>query len=145
MSAIDTFITKVNWGALDVMVIDMPPGTGDAQLSISQRLSLSGAVIVSTPQASFTKCARPQGQDVAGRSGRGCSVCHRLEGRQHQHCLPCIPLWLHARDQAILILASLHTGNPIAGTGPTWPAGIRRLSWRRCCDGFPIELATAGC
>ncbi len=51
MSAIDTFINKVNWGALDVMVIDMPPGTGDAQLSISQRLSLSGAVMVSTPQA----------------------------------------------------------------------------------------------
>ena len=52
MSAIDTFINKVNWGALDVMVIDMPPGTGDAQLSISQRLKLSGAVMVSTPQAS---------------------------------------------------------------------------------------------
>lgn len=52
MSAIDTFINKVNWGALDVMVIDMPPGTGDAQLSISQRLNLSGAIMVSTPQAS---------------------------------------------------------------------------------------------
>ena len=51
MSAIDTFINKVDWGALDVMVIDMPPGTGDAQLSISQRLSLSGAIMVSTPQA----------------------------------------------------------------------------------------------
>ena len=51
MSAIDTFINKVKWGALDVLVIDMPPGTGDAQLSISQRLSLSGAVMVSTPQA----------------------------------------------------------------------------------------------
>ena len=51
MSAIDTFINKVNWGDLDVMVIDMPPGTGDAQLSISQRLSLSGAIMVSTPQA----------------------------------------------------------------------------------------------
>ncbi|CAK0761277.1 hypothetical protein CVIRNUC_002844 [Coccomyxa viridis] len=50
MSAIDTFINKVKWGALDVLVIDMPPGTGDAQLSISQRLSLSGAVMVSTPQ-----------------------------------------------------------------------------------------------
>lgn len=50
MSAIDTFINKVSWGALDVLVIDMPPGTGDAQLSISQRLSLSGAIMVSTPQ-----------------------------------------------------------------------------------------------
>lgn len=122
MSAIDTFITKVNWGALDVMVIDMPPGTGDAQLSISQRLSLSGAVLVSTPQASFAKCARPQGQDVAGQSKRECSVSHSLKGRQHQHCLPRIPLWLCASDQATIMLASLHTGTLIAGTKSMWPA-----------------------
>ena len=50
MSAIDTFIKKVNWGNLDVLVIDMPPGTGDVQLSVTQRLRLSGAVMVSTPQ-----------------------------------------------------------------------------------------------
>jgi ATP-binding protein involved in chromosome partitioning len=50
MSALDTFIRKVNWGNLDCLVIDMPPGTGDAQITISQRLALSGAVIVSTPQ-----------------------------------------------------------------------------------------------
>lgn len=50
MSALDTFITKVNWGELNCLVIDMPPGTGDAQITISQRLALSGAVIVSTPQ-----------------------------------------------------------------------------------------------
>ncbi|EIE24625.1 P-loop containing nucleoside triphosphate hydrolase protein [Coccomyxa subellipsoidea C-169] len=50
MSAIDTFIKKVNWGDLDVLVIDMPPGTGDVQLSVTQRLRLSGAVMVSTPQ-----------------------------------------------------------------------------------------------
>ena len=50
MSALDTFITKVNWGALDCLIIDMPPGTGDAQITISQRLALSGAVVVSTPQ-----------------------------------------------------------------------------------------------
>ena len=50
MSAIDTFIKKVNWGSLDVLVIDMPPGTGDVQLSVTQRLRLSGAIMVSTPQ-----------------------------------------------------------------------------------------------
>ena len=50
MSALDTFMRSVAWGDLDVLVIDMPPGTGDAQLSITQRLRLSGAVIVSTPQ-----------------------------------------------------------------------------------------------
>ncbi|KAL4446844.1 hypothetical protein ABPG77_008088 [Micractinium sp. CCAP 211/92] len=50
MSALETFMRRVRWAPLDVLVIDMPPGTGDAQLSISQRLRLSGAVIVTTPQ-----------------------------------------------------------------------------------------------
>eukprot|EP00897_Mesotaenium_endlicherianum_P003986 jgi/Mesen1/3615/ME000020S03145 len=49
-SALEKLVRGVAWGALDVMVIDMPPGTGDAQISITQRLPLSGAVIVSTPQ-----------------------------------------------------------------------------------------------
>lgn len=50
MSALERLTRGVSWGALDVLVIDMPPGTGDAQISITQRLPLSGAVVVSTPQ-----------------------------------------------------------------------------------------------
>ncbi|KAK9144809.1 hypothetical protein Sjap_004712 [Stephania japonica] len=50
MSALEKLTRGVSWGELDILVVDMPPGTGDAQLSISQRLQLSGALIVSTPQ-----------------------------------------------------------------------------------------------
>ena len=50
MSAITQMLAEVDWGVLDVLIVDMPPGTGDAQLAIAQGTSLSGAVIVSTPQ-----------------------------------------------------------------------------------------------
>lgn len=49
-SAIKQFLSDVEWGALDYMVIDLPPGTGDAQLTLAQTLPLTGAVIVATPQ-----------------------------------------------------------------------------------------------
>ncbi|BCJ90311.1 iron-sulfur cluster carrier protein [Terrihabitans soli] len=50
MSAITQMLKDVDWGSLDVLVVDMPPGTGDAQLTMAQQTRLSGAVIVSTPQ-----------------------------------------------------------------------------------------------
>ncbi len=50
MGAIQQMLRDVAWGELDVLVVDMPPGTGDAQLSLSQNVPLAGAVIVSTPQ-----------------------------------------------------------------------------------------------
>jgi ATP-binding protein involved in chromosome partitioning len=50
MSAITQMLREVEWGTLDVMVVDMPPGTGDAQLTLAQAVPLAGAVIVSTPQ-----------------------------------------------------------------------------------------------
>ncbi|OMO78417.1 ATPase-like, ParA/MinD [Corchorus capsularis] len=50
MSALQKMSREVDWGKLDILVVDMPPGTGDAQLTMSQRLQLSGALIVSTPQ-----------------------------------------------------------------------------------------------
>jgi len=50
MKALDQFLSDVKWGTLDFMIIDLPPGTGDAQLTLTQKVPLSGAVVVTTPQ-----------------------------------------------------------------------------------------------
>jgi ATP-binding protein involved in chromosome partitioning len=50
MGALTQFLTQVQWGRLDVLLIDLPPGTGDVQLTLSQKAEVTGAIIVSTPQ-----------------------------------------------------------------------------------------------
>ncbi len=58
MKTVQQFVQNVKWGELDVLLIDLPPGTGDAQLSLVQTLPLDGAVIVTTPQPAATNVAR---------------------------------------------------------------------------------------
>jgi ATP-binding protein involved in chromosome partitioning len=58
MKAIQQFSLAVNWGELDVLIVDLPPGTGDAQLSLAQTIALDGGVIVTTPQDVALEVAR---------------------------------------------------------------------------------------
>jgi len=50
MGALQQMITQVQWGALDILLVDLPPGTGDVQMTLSQKTPLDGAIVVSTPQ-----------------------------------------------------------------------------------------------
>jgi len=57
MKTVQQFVQNVKWGELDILLVDLPPGTGDAQLSLVQTLPLDGAVIVTTPQPAATQVA----------------------------------------------------------------------------------------
>jgi ATP-binding protein involved in chromosome partitioning len=61
MKTIQQFVQNVQWGELDVLLVDLPPGTGDAQLSLVQTLPLDGAILVTTPQPAATNVARKGG------------------------------------------------------------------------------------
>jgi ATP-binding protein involved in chromosome partitioning len=61
MKTIQQFVQNVKWGELDILLVDLPPGTGDAQLSLVQTLPLDGAIIVTTPQPAATNVARKGG------------------------------------------------------------------------------------
>ena len=76
MSAITQMLRDVAWGTLDVLVVDMPPGTGDAQLTLAQNVPLKGAIIISTPQDLSLIDAR-RGWRCSRRSTCPCSASSR--------------------------------------------------------------------
>jgi ATP-binding protein involved in chromosome partitioning len=61
MKTVQQFVQNVRWGELDILIIDLPPGTGDAQLSLVQTIPLDGAIIVTTPQPAASNVARKGG------------------------------------------------------------------------------------
>ncbi|CAI9107686.1 OLC1v1007100C1 [Oldenlandia corymbosa var. corymbosa] len=90
MKALEQMTRGVSWGTLDVLVVDMPPGTGDAQISISQRLQLSGALIVSTPQDVALMDAR---RGVKMFSQVNVPILGVLENMSYFKCPNCSESW----------------------------------------------------
>ncbi|MGC1700462.1 MAG: Mrp/NBP35 family ATP-binding protein [Pseudolabrys sp.] len=86
MSAITQMLREVEWGKLDIMVVDMPPGTGDAQLTMAQQVPLKGAVIVSTPQDLALIDAR---RGVAMFKRVNVPVLGVVENMSYFHCPSC--------------------------------------------------------
>ena len=123
MSALQQMLRDVNWGELDILVVDMPPGTGDIQLTLCQRVPVSGALIVTTPQdialldakkalKMFEKVEVPVLGIVENMAIHICSKCGHAEhifgegGGQSmadQYEVPLLgslPLDIHIREQA---------------------------------------------
>ena len=80
------FLEQVEWGPLDVMVVDMPPGTGDAQLSLVQTIELSGAVMVTTPQDVSTGDVRRGVKMFERVNTRVLGIVENMSGLVCPHC-----------------------------------------------------------
>jgi ATP-binding protein involved in chromosome partitioning len=137
MSAITQMLRDVAWGTLDVLVVDMPPGTGDAQLTLAQNVPLKGAIIISTPQdlslidarrglAMFTKVNVPVLGIVENMSYFQCPHCGTRSdifghgGARHEAerlgvpFLGEIPLHMAIRETS-------DAGNPVVVSAPDGP------------------------
>jgi len=165
MSALTQMLREVEWGTLDIMVVDMPPGTGDAQLTMAQQVPLAGAVIVSTPQdlalidarrgvEMFKRVNVPVLGVVENMSYFVCPKCgerHDIFGHGGAHAeadklgvpfLGEVPLHMAIRETS-------DSGRPVVATDPDGPhakvyreiAGrvrVKGFFGRRC--GFPVEI-----
>jgi ATP-binding protein involved in chromosome partitioning len=86
MKAVDQLVAGVRWGRLDFLLVDLPPGTGDVQLSLSQRIALSGAVVVTTPQEVALVDAR---KGIAMFQQVGVPILGILENMSYYLCGQC--------------------------------------------------------
>ncbi len=158
-SAIQQFLSDVAWGELDYLLIDLPPGTGDAPLSLAQALPLSGAVIVTQPMAvaagdalrsvkMFEQLNVPILGVVENMSGEffGSGAGEKLAESQGVDYLGTVPL-----DARVRIGGD--TGKPIVAATPTSPAGqafieisqkvaakVSVLAFQNQANFIPIEM-----
>ncbi len=160
MSALTQMLREVEWGTLDVMVVDMPPGTGDAQLTMAQQVPLKGAVIVSTPQdlalidarrgiAMFRRVNVPVLGIVENMSTFICPHCGTRSdifghgGARHEAERLGVP-FLGEVPLAIDIREKSDAGEPVVATEPDGPhAKIFRDIAARVRDGLQVESRPA--
>lgn len=86
MQAIGQLLRKVKWGYLDYLLIDLPPGTGDVQLSIIQNIPISGCVIVTTPQTIATQDAN---KSIAMYKSVKCDILGIVQNMSSYRCSNC--------------------------------------------------------
>jgi ATP-binding protein involved in chromosome partitioning len=137
MSAITQMLRDVAWGTLDILVVDMPPGTGDAQLTLAQNVPLKGAVIISTPQdlslidarrglAMFKKVNVPVLGIVENMSYFQCPECGTRSdifghgGARHEAERLGVP-FLGEIPLHMSIRATSDSGNPVVASEPDGP------------------------
>jgi ATP-binding protein involved in chromosome partitioning len=164
MSALTQMLREVAWGDLDILVVDMPPGTGDAQLTMAQQVPLAGAIIVSTPQDLALIDAR-KGLNMFRRVD--VPVLGIIENMSYFNCPKCgerAEIFGHggARSEAerlgvpflgevpldMEVRRRSDTGQPIVVTAPdSLPAQIYRdmadLVWRQLSQGEGAERRAA--
>ncbi len=160
MSAITQMLRDVAWGTLDVLVVDMPPGTGDAQLTLAQNVPLKGAVIVSTPQdlslidarrglAMFKKVNVPVLGIVENMSYFQCPHCGTRSdifghgGARHEAERLGVP-FLGEIPLHMSIRTTSDSGNPVVASEPDGPhAAIYRAIGTKVRDQLQGVIAAA--
>jgi ATP-binding protein involved in chromosome partitioning len=160
MSAITQMLRDVAWGTLDILVVDMPPGTGDAQLTLAQNVPLKGAVIISTPQdlslidarrglAMFRKVNVPVLGIVENMSYFQCPECGTRSdifghgGARHEAERLGVP-FLGEIPLHMSIRTSSDAGNPVVASEPDGPhAAIYRAIGTQVRDQLKSAIAAA--
>ena len=108
------FLEQVEWGRLDYMIVDMPPGTGDAQLSLVQSINLDGAVLVTTPQEVSTGDVRRAIRMFERVRTRVLGIVENMAGLECPHCAGHIDLFGHGGGEKLATEAQV----PFLGSVP---------------------------